>query len=319
MNRPFAKTIVASQLPEAVHLQFANQVPSIEFVNIASDTPLSLGPEITVLLPSPMGVEQSMRHQARPAGWPFHLRWVHLTSTGIDSYPPWLFEGPVVTSSRGEFGVSLAEYALAAIFAAVKKLPELWIHDVENWRFAPVGMVSGCKLGIVGFGAIGEALAERALALGMAVQVLRRSEVPLMPGVTRAADLKALLQTSDHVVLAAPLTAATEGMINREVLKSAKPGLHMINVSRGSLIDDDALLEALALGVIGLATLDCTHPEPLPAGHAFYTHPRIRLSPHTAGMTDDLIARLAAGFARNCYRFTHGEPLLHSVDHARGY
>jgi phosphoglycerate dehydrogenase-like enzyme len=119
--------------------------------------------------------------------------------------------------------------------------------------------------------------------------------------------------------LAAPATAQTEGMVNRALLAHAKPGLHLINIARGSLVDDAALLEALDAGRLSLASLDVTHPEPLPAGHPFYGHPRIRLSPHTSVHTAQTRINLAAKFAENLQRFRAGAPLENVVDFARGY
>ena len=107
--------------------------------------------------------------------------------------------------------------------------------------------------------------------------------------------------------------------MNRAVLARAKPGLHLVNIARGALIDDDALLEALDDGRVSQASLDVTHPEPLPAGHPYYSHPRVRLSPHTSVHTPQTRINLAAKFADNLSRFHQGAPLDDVVDLARGY
>jgi len=172
----------------------------------------------------------------------------------------------------------------------------------------------------VGFGSIGEALAPRAQALGMKVLAIRRSKAPIdVPGVEQVADYCELFERSDDVVLAAPATPETFHLVNRKLLAHAKPGLHLINVARGALIDDEALLWALDEGRVGLASLDVTHPEPLPFNHAYYTHPKVRLSPHTSVHTPDTRRNLAAQFAENLHRFRQGAPLDGVVDLARGY
>jgi phosphoglycerate dehydrogenase-like enzyme len=313
------KTIVASQLPSEVGSLFALEVPNAEFRTIPAGAINSLPPEAAVLLTVPAPGEKSLVNAPRPAGWPFGVRWVHLASAGLDQFPPWLFDGPIVTSSPGESAVALAEYSLAAIFVAAKRLPELWIESASQWRYIPVTSVAGTALGIVGFGAIGEALAPRAQALGMNVTALRRSDRPMTAGVERATGLEALFASSDHVVVAAPATVETGGMINRAVLQQAKMGLHLINIARGRLIDDAALLEALGSGRVSRATLDCTDPEPLPAEHPFYRHPKVRLSPHTAAMSADLSIRLARVFAENLRCFRSRAALRNRVDYSRGY
>ncbi|WP_335339804.1 MULTISPECIES: NAD(P)-dependent oxidoreductase [unclassified Sphingobium] len=193
------------------------------------------------------------------------------------------------------------------MLTVTKNLPALWIDSAERWQRQWVPMVAGSALGIVGFGDIGRELTSRALAFGMTVSVLRKSTDPLPDGVHRAADLEELLATCDHVVLAAPATEQTRHMINAETLAKAKPGLHLINVARGSLIDNKALLRALDAGKVGHATLDVTDPEPLPKEHRFYTHPRVRLSPHTAAASIDMMNKLAKQFVENVKRFSCGE------------
>lgn len=304
--------VVASLLPTAINSVFANRVGDLQVLPIAGLEGIPSRANILLAFPGACGKE-------RPQGWPFDLRWVHLLSAGLDSYPDWVFEPMTVTHSPGISGDSLAEYALAAIFAAAKRLPELWIRSSDQWNRMSVDMIAGSTLGIVGFGDIGSALARRALALGMTVQALRRSQQSLPEGVRRAPSLEDLLATSDHVVLAAPGTPETEHLINHKSLASAKPGLHLINIARGSLVDNLALLDALNSGRVGRATLDVTDPEPPPPGHPFYAHPKIHLSAHTAS-NDRLIGeRLAAAFADNVARFRAGKNLLNVVDRARGY
>ncbi len=315
-----SRLVVASQLNEAFNTTFAERLPDVEIVGVPVGSPAGLPREAEVLIAAPFRKAGGSLPVAPPPGWPFNVKWVQLVSVGIDFYPDWLFQGPAVTSARGSSAVALAEFALAAIFAEAKRLPDIWIDRFEQWSPTPISLVAGKTLGIVGFGSIGEALAPRARALGLDVVALRRSERPIAePGVEQLRDLGELFARSDYVVLAAPATPETAGLINRNVLARAKPGLHLINVARGALIDDDALLEALDDGRVARASLDVTHPEPLPFNHRYYGHSKVRLSPHTSVHTPDTRQNLAAQFAANLARFRAGAPLSDLVDTSRGY
>ena len=314
------RLLVASQLDTTFNEALAEHVSDVEIVSAPRGVPSELPSGAEVLVAAPFRRAGGALTGRPPAGWPFDLKWVQLVSVGIDFYPPWLFDGPVVTCARGSSAVALAEFALGAILAAAKRFPDIWIDRASAWTPQPLEMVAGRTLGLVGFGSIGEALAPRAQALGMKVIAVRRSDEPIAaPWVERAASLRDLFERSDHVVLAAPATPETVGIVSRALLAHARPGLHLINVARGALIDDQALLEALDDGRVGLASLDVTHPEPLPDGHPFYSHPRVRLSPHTSVHTPDTRLNLAARFAENLDRFRQGVPLADVVDPSRGY
>ena len=314
------RLVVASQLNAAFNTAFAEALPDVDILGVPPGPPAALPHEAKVLIAAPFRKAGGALPPVPPPGWPFDVRWVQLVSVGIDFYPDWLFDGPVVTSARGSSAVALAEFALAAVFAEAKRLPDIWIDRFERWAPTPISLVAGKTLGLVGFGSIGEALAPRARALGINVLATRRSNAPILAeGVEQLSDLGELFARSDIVVLAAPATPETHHLVNRAVLARAKPGLHLINVARGALIDDDALLAALDDGRVGLASLDVTHPEPLPFNHAYYRHPRVRLSPHTSVHTPDTRQNLAAQFAQNLDRFRQGAPLADVVDPARGY
>jgi phosphoglycerate dehydrogenase-like enzyme len=315
-----SRIVVASQLPEVFNSVFAQHVDNADIVPVPPGLTTPLPPQAKVLVAAPFRKAGGVLPEHAPPGWPFDVRWVQLVSVGIDFYPDWLFDGPVVTSARGSSAVALAEFALAAILAEAKRLPDIWIDTAHRWVPQQLKLVAGSTLGLVGFGAIGEALAPRAQALGINVLAVRRSDAPIpVPGVERVADLKTLFERSDHVVLAAPATPQTERIVNRDLLLHAKPGLHLINIARGALIDDEALLAALDEGRVGRASLDVTYPEPLPDAHPFYGHPKVRLSPHTSVHTPDTRINLATQFAENLARFRSGAPLAGVVDLSRGY
>jgi len=317
-----SEIVVASQFDPAVNLRIAEQA-SVRVIDLAPGPLAALPGDASVLFALPFskgGGASAAQTAPVPDGWPFKLDWVQLASVGIDYYPAWLFQGPVVTSARGTASDAIAEYVLAAIFSAAKRIPDIWLQDASQWQRRTLSLVQGSVLGLYGFGSIGRTLAQRAQALGIKVLALRRSDAPFeIDGVEGVASLAELAARSDHLVLAAPATAATRHAINHAVLAQAKPGLHLINIARGSLIDDEALLTALDAGRVGLATLDVTEPEPLPAGHRFYGHPQVRLSPHISPSTDHIVQALLDKFFGNLQRFRSGQPLTDIVDPARGY
>ncbi|RBJ84900.1 dihydrofolate reductase [Pseudomonas sp. MWU12-2534b] len=309
---------IASQLDEAFNQQLRQGLPGVEVLSLPRGLPRALPGDVQVLLAAPHADFRDAPEP--PAGWPFGLRFVQLVTSGLDYFPRWLFQDLPVASARGSTAESIAEFALAAIFAAAKQLPQVWIEHAEHWQQRPLASVAGSTLGLFGFGSIARELAPKAQALGMQVLALRRSAQPFeVPGVQPVADLHQLFARADHLLLAVPLTEHTRRIIDADVLAAAKPGLHLINIARGALIDQPALLQALDTGRIGLASLDVADPEPLPAGHAFYRHPRIRLSPHTSANSPRVYLNIARLLGRNLQRWSDGLPLENPVEIQRGY
>lgn len=249
------------------------------------------------------------------------VRWVHAYGTGVEAFPFEALGDRPLTCSRGASGIPIAEWVLAVMLAAEKKLPETWIHEPPAlWSVIGLGGLHGRTLGLVGLGGIGREVARRALAFGMQVVALRRSEAPSeIAGVEIARDLGALLERADHLVLAAATTAATRHLIDDAALARVKPGVHLVNVARGALVDHDALRRALDDGRVALASLDCVEPEPVPAGHWLYRHPRVRLSAHVSWSMPGALDVLLDPFLENLRRDRAGEPLLHRVDRSLGY
>lgn len=249
------------------------------------------------------------------------VRWVHAIGTGVDGFPLDQLGGRTLTCSRGASAVPIAEWVLAVMLAFAKRLPETWIHaPPERWSTASLDALAGRTLGILGIGSIGAAVAERALSFGMRVRALRRSPRPSpLEGVELVRDLDALLADVDHLVVALPATARTRRLLGARELARVKPGLHLVNVARGSIVDPEALRSALDDGRVACASLDTVDPEPLPEGHWMYAHPRVRLSPHVSWSMPGAFERFVACFAQNLGRYLEGRPLAGLVDVEEGY
>ncbi|ACB94174.1 D-isomer specific 2-hydroxyacid dehydrogenase family protein [Beijerinckia indica] len=339
VNSKVRPLLVASQLGAELNARIAREVEGLTFIDVPPGPLDERATDAEVVFAAPTHGSVARSWTVVPKSWPGSIRWIQLISAGIDGYPRWIFNGPTVTCARGPSAQPIAEFVLATIFASARHLPELWVTNPQEWKdkkkttrdiaglpkgSIPTNIVgrrlAGTTLGLVGFGAIGQRIAELALALGFHVVATRRTDKPFdIEGVERAADAGEVFARADFAVLVAPATPQTDHLINHAALAKAKQGLHLINVARGSLIDDKALLEALDDGRIGLASLDVTDPEPLPEGHPFYTHPRIRLTPHISMMTDQADTELIAKFADNIARYRRGEPLRDPVDSVRGY
>jgi len=326
-GKPRPALVVLNQLgDEACALIASAAGRTVQVIDAPQALPWTLAGEADVLFTAPRNGWSTAPAQS-PPGWPGRLQWVHLASAGIDYFPAWLFEVPLVTCSRGVAATPIAEYVLAALLDQEKSWAALRVTSAAQWRqtfkqvsAAPLGLLQGRALGLVGYGAIGQAIARRAQAFGMQVAALRRSAAGLAgDGVRQAASLHELLAGSDHLVLALPLTPKTRHLINAETLAYARPGLHLVNIARGALIDQAALLQALDSGRIGRATLDVTDPEPLPDGHRLYSHSRVRLTPHISWSAGDVAALTAGRFVDNLTRYMAGQPLPDRVELSRGY
>ncbi len=288
--------------------------PEMEIVAVPEDGPVPPGVRGEILLTQAWGSPNLGEVVARG------VRWVHAYGTGVNAFPYDALGDRDLTCSRGASAVPIAEFVLAVMLAHEKDLPATWISDAEHWRISGLGGLHGKTLGIVGFGGIGRAVATRAQAFGMRVRALRRSDTPSpVPGVDMARDLGDLLSSADHVVLAAPVTDETRGLMGTAAFAQAKPGVHLVNVARGELVDQQALRSALDNGQVARASLDVAHPEPLPEGHWLYTHPRVRLSPHISWSMPGALDWLIEPFVENLGRWLAGEPLLHTVDRALRY
>jgi phosphoglycerate dehydrogenase-like enzyme len=250
------------------------------------------------------------------------VRWVQLAGTGIDKVPDFVYDHErIVTNAPGASAVPISEFVLGAMLAFEKRFPDTWLHEPpKHWNFAPLDCLAGKTLGIVGFGGIGQAIARRALAFEMDVVATRRTARPSeVDGVELVRGVDDLLPVADHLVLAAPLTRRTENMLDARAFARMKEGVHLVNIARGGLVDQDALRAALDDGPVAMATLDTVTPEPLPAGHWLYEHPKVRLSAHVSWASRIGLRRPVEMFVDNLRRYVAGEPLQWVVDRDEGY
>ncbi len=249
------------------------------------------------------------------------VRWIHTFGTGVNAFPFAEVGDATLTCARGASAIPISEWVLAVMLAFEKNIPNSWIDaPPKRWNWAELGGLHGRTLGLVGLGGIGEAVAKRALAFDMRVRAYRRTGKPSeQDGVEIVKDLDDLLASADHLVIAASATPATHHLIGRDVFAKVKLGVHLVNIARGALVDQDALKEALDDGRVACASLDCVDPEPLPDGHWIYTHPKVRLSPHTSWAMPDAIDWLTDTFLDNLRRYRAGETLEGVVDVDQGY
>jgi len=258
-------------------------------------------------------------HAPRPAGWPGAVKLVQLASAGADDYPPWLFEAPAVASASGITAIPIGEYALAVMLAHAKQLATITLKAGEEWpertQFVdqPLATLHGRTLGLIGLGNIARQVGKYAHAFGMEIIAARASAAPSPDLWIRTAPLDEVVARADHLVLAAPITPATQHLLNAERLARMKATAHVVNVGRGGLIDQEALLAELDKGRLW-ASLDVTDPEPLPPGHRLQGHPRCRITPHVSWSNPDINRRIMERLVENIRRLGAGEPLLGAID-----
>jgi phosphoglycerate dehydrogenase-like enzyme len=255
------------------------------------------------------------------------VRWVHNLSAGVElALFPELVDSPApLTNGRGVYADSLAEFVLAAALFFAKDFRRMVRNqEAGRWQTFDVEMLAGRTMGIVGYGEIGRAAAKLAHAAGMRVYALRRritlSEAdPMLDAVYPPDQIRTMLSQSDYVVVSAPLTDQTRGMVGSAEIGALKPNAVVINVGRGPVIDEPALIAALQSGKIRGAALDVFDTEPLPESSPFWTMPNVLLSPHTADHTTGWVELAMDMFVRNFDRFVKGEPLENVVDKHAGY
>ncbi len=257
-----------------------------------------------------------------------NLLWVHSRSVGLErTLFPELKESSVpLTNGAGVFSASLGEFALGAILYFAKDFRRMIRNQMAGvWEAFDVEWASGQTVGIIGYGDIGRAIAERVHALGMTVLAVKRhvstsqSADPLVAETYTPDRRLEMISRCDYVVVAAPSTPETRGMIGEAEFAAMKPTTVVMNVGRGPVINEEAMIAALSGGRIRGAALDVFDHEPLPAGHPFYKLENVLLSPHCADHTPDWLDNAMKFFIEQYGRFRKSEPLLNVVDKKLGY
>ena len=259
------------------------------------------------------------------------LRWIHIPSAGVeDSLYPALVEAPIrITCSRGISSAALADHAFGMILAFSRGLGTALRQGSSSWireRFfdadpMPVEL-DGRTLGILGFGSIGREVARRAQAFGMKVHALKRhrvAEEALADRMFGPQDLEVFLASADYLVVTLPLTAQTRGILNEKTFAAMRPSAVVVNIARGGLIREAALIAALQSGRLAGAGLDVFEKEPLPKDSPLTTLPNVVLTPHIGGLHPNYLDRATSLFIVNLGRYLKGEALLHEVDKRAGY
>ncbi len=303
-------------LEEGIH----TLVPQAEIVVLTMEGELSASPEGAEVLILPWRVPEEVRERllALPS-----LRWVHSVSVGVEHALHLAPPSVVLTNARGVFDRPIAEMILTYILMVLKRMPTFFRQQQARvWKPHRLREAEGITVGLVGLGHIGQRTAQMVEALGMRVLAVRRHPRGNEAHVERCMPpdhLDELCAASDFVVVTVPLTAETRHLIGEPQLRAMQPSAWLINVARGAVVDEAALLRALREGWIGGAALDVFAQEPLPPDSPFWGMENVIITPHNSWSTPRLAEREALIFLENLRRYVRGEPLLNVVDRTLGY
>jgi phosphoglycerate dehydrogenase-like enzyme len=324
-----AITLLVTADPKTPYLTDLDRLSSLfpEARMVVSDDPVqvaALAPEADVIL---NGDFKDPRLFQEAFGLAKRVRWVHVLSAGIEHVltPEIISSAVPLTNGRGVFRRPLAEWAVGAMLYFLYDYRRLLRQQEAGvWEVFDIDELHGKTIGIVGYGEIGRAVAERAKPFGCRILALRRKPAnsagdPLIDRAYAPAEIDEMMAACDFVVAAAPLTKDTRGMVGAEQIAALKSSAVVINIGRGPVIDEEALIAALKGNKIRGAALDVFDVEPLPQGHPFYGMPNVLLSPHTADHTPGWREAAVQFFLDNLARFVKGEPLENVVDKHAGY
>ena len=254
-----------------------------------------------------------------------NLRWMHTPAAGVErivDLPELRARGVMVTNNSGSYDAQIAEHVMACVFAASKRLHIYRDQQTRReWRDHPHTEVRGSVMVVYGMGSIGGEVARLAAAAGMRVIGVRRRAAP-SPRIARVVEPEALgdvAAEADYLAICAPLTPATRGAVSRAVIARMKPTAWIVNIARGAIADEAALLEALRAGRLGGAAIDAFTVEPLPPDSPWWSLENVIVTPHASNSSPRLKERTLALFLENLRRYKAGVPLLNQVDFGAGY
>jgi len=311
--------------PSWIRGRLASDFPEIKFVQLPSYDGLSGEiPDTDVLIGWSIKPEQFVAARK--------LKWIHSPAAAVHQlmFPELVNSEVMVTNSGDVHGPVVAEHAIALLLALAKRLPQAmgyqqkkeWAQELLWQEGTRPREISGATVAVIGMGSIGREFAARAKALGMRVLAVRENPqkgAGSADAVYGASQIDAVLPQADYVLLCTPVTPATNGLINQSRLARMKPDAYLINVGRGPLVDEAALIDALKAHKIAGAALDVFTEEPLPKDSPFWTLGNVLITPHTAAVTDRLWERHYQLICENLRRFIAGKPLLNLIDKRRGY
>ena len=316
-------TLLVTGEPQAFYLKRLSELPSDVRVIVSADAAelAQAAPEADAILNGEFK-DPTLFKAVFPLAT--KARWVHTLSAGVEHVlTPAIIASPIpMTNGRGVFRRPLGEWAVSAMLHFQYGHRRLIRQQEQGvWEAFDIEELHGTTVGIVGYGGLGSAAAERAKAFGCKIAALRRKPVsdPLVDQTYTRETLLEMMAACDFIVCAAPSTPETRGMIGAREIAAMKPSGVVINIGRGPVIDERALIAALEQGRIRGAALDVFEVEPLPAGHPFYKLKNILLSPHSADHTPGWQDRAVDCFLENFARFYQGEPLENVVDKHAGY
>lgn len=252
------------------------------------------------------------------------LRLIQVGGAGVDSLLPadGLDPSVIITNASGSHEPEMPEFVIAMLFALAYRVPD-YVEQQRNriWKPRMPRALTGSTMCVVGLGTIGQSIAQRGRALGMNVTGVRRSGRPV-DGVTTVVTMDDRLDAirgADALVVVAPLTIETRGLIGPEELAALAPRSLMVDVSRGGVSNIDAVVAALDSGHLAGAAIDVFEPEPLPEGSLLWATPNLLLTPHAAGNSKTYVSRWAETLASNLVALDAGEPLVNVIDRSLGY
>lgn len=316
------KIIFNNKLKQMQLDKIKNAVPQAELIitDKLSDVPEQTSSRAEVLVTWGFNKEVTKEYLDKMP----ELKWVHTLSAGVERIPVEILaeKGIPLTNTRGIHGIPISETVYGMMLAFSRGLHILRDQQHQNlWKRVPGDELWGKTLGIIGLGSIGRQIALRAGVFGMRVIGIKASPEPI-EGVEHVYDpsgLPELLKQSDYIVISAPLVSGTYRMIGEDQLKLMKPNAVLINIARGDLVDEAAVIKALDEGIIRGFGSDVFEKEPLPADSPLYSRSNVIISPHQSGLSPMYMPRAIDLFTENLKRYAKGETLLNLVDPVKGY